>query len=613
MTIDTESDKRAADAGMSTAPQPDRYDIQQPRLGPGGWLRWMWRQLTSMRVALILLLLLSLAAIPSSVIPQRTVSPLKVSQYFRDHPGRAEWMDRLQLFDVFSSWWFASVYILLFVSLAGCIVPRAWAHAKVLRSRPPEAPRRMERLPAYATWRTEADPETVLAAARTQLKKRRFRLNPSAGSVAGEKGYARETGNILFHIALIGVLLAFLLGKLYTGQGGKILVEGSPEGFANSFTQYDDFQSGALFDEKNMESFGFRLTKLDQTFERLGTQKGAPRDFEATVEYWEGAEGEPRSGKIKVNEPLTIGNTKVFLLGTGYAPDVTVRDSSGQIVLSGPVVFLPQDSNRTSTGVIKVPDVSQGLQQIGFDGIFTPTAMVDPSKGWYSTFPSLDNPALIVTAYHGSLGVDAGVPQSVFRLNTKAMEQYKKADGSPWAEGLVPGDTKTLPDGSTITFNGVKPWANFQISKEPGKEVALYSVIAAIVGLVLSLFVRRRRMWVRAVAGPDGRTVVEVAGLTRTEGGGLGQEVRALVDDLRAAAPVVSTGGTAADAAANDAADVGPDKAADGAGDGAVAPDEAEPGKAGPDAAAPSAAGPDGTEPDGADAQTADREKKDED
>lgn len=539
MTIDTDSEKRAADAGMSTAPQPERYDLQQPRLGPGGWLRWMWRQLTSMRVALILLLLLSLAAIPSSIIPQRSVSPLKVSEYFRDHPGRAEWMDKLQLFDVFSSWWFASIYILLFVSLAGCIVPRAWAHAKVLRSRPPEAPKRMERLPAYATWRTEADPETVLAAARTQLKKRRFRLNTASGSLAGEKGYARETGNILFHIALIGVLLAFLLGKLYTGQGGKILVEGSREGFANSFTQYDDFQSGALFDEKNMESFGFRLTKLDQTFERLGTQKGAPRNFEATVEYWEG-EGATKTGKIKVNEPLTIGKTKVFLLGTGYAPDVTVRDSAGKVAFTGPVVFLPQDSNRTSTGVIKVPDVTKGLQQLGFDGIFTPTTMLDPENGWYSTFPSLDDPSLILTAFHGSLGVDAGVPQSVFRLNTKAMEQYKKEDGSPWAVGLRPGDTKTLPDGSTITFNGVKPWANFQISKEPGKEVALYSVIAAIIGLVLSLFVRRRRMWVRAVVGADGRTVVEVAGLTRTEGGGLGQEVRALVEDLRAAAPVAA-------------------------------------------------------------------------
>lgn len=559
MAIETNSDNAelhgrdaAADAGMSTAPRADADDPRQARLGPAGWLRWMWRQLTSMRVALLLLLLLSLAAIPGSIFPQRATSPLKVSEYFRDHPDRARWMDKLDLFNVFSSWWFAAVYILLMVSLVGCIVPRVWAHAKALRARPPEAPKRMERLPAYARWETDADADQVLAAARTQLKKRRFRLSPATGSVAGEKGYARETGNLVFHIALVGVLVAFLVGKLYASSGGKIVVEGSEEGFANTLSQYDDFQSGALFDEGGMDAFGFRLTKLHQTFETLGSQRGAPRDFEATVEYWEGTDHtKTRTGSIKVNEPLTIGDTKVFLIATGYAVNVSVHDKNGNLAFKGDVVFLPQDSNRTSTGVIKVPDVSPGLQQLGFEGIFAPTAKIDPGRGPYSVFPSLIAPQLFLTAYHGSLGVDSGVPQSVYRMNVKGMEQFTKESGAPWNTPLVPqsffgndpSTTATLPDGSTITFHDVKPWANFQISQEPGKELALVSVIAAIVGLVLSLFVRRRRMWVRAVAGPDGRTVVEVAGLTRTEGGGLGQEVQALVDDLRAHAPVASSQG----------------------------------------------------------------------
>jgi cytochrome c biogenesis protein len=542
-------DVQHADAGMSTAPRADHDDIAQPKLGPGGWARWVWRQLTSMRVALILLLFLSLAAIPGSLIPQRPVSPIKVNQMFRDHPTKAKIYDKLDLFNVFGSWWFAAIYLLLFISLVGCIVPRALAHAKVLRGRPPKAPRNMDRLPAYASWETDTTPDAVLEAARSRLKSRRFRLSPSADSVAAEKGYLRETGNLIFHIALVFVLLAFLLGTVYKGSGNKILVEGGNEGFANSLTQYDDFQSGPWFDTKNMEPFGFKLTKLDQTFERLGTQRGAARGFEATISYWQGdPDSATKSGKIKVNEPLTIGGTRVYLLATGYAPDVTVTDAKGKVAFSGPVVFLPQDGNRTSTGVIKVPDVSKDLQQIGFDGIFTPTTAVDAVRGWHSIFPALDDPSLIITAFHGSLGVDAGVPQSIYRLNTDRMEQYKKADGQPWAVGMRPGDVQTLPDGTQIRFNGVKPWANFQVSKEPGKELALYSVGAAIVGLVLSLFIRRRRMWVRAVAGPDGRTVVEVAGLTRTEGGGLGQEVQALVDDLRASAPVAET----ADAAGAD-------------------------------------------------------------
>ncbi|HSA53293.1 MAG TPA: cytochrome c biogenesis protein ResB, partial [Yinghuangia sp.] len=526
------ADHGAADAGMSTAPRQDSDEIEQPVLGVVGWLRWAWRQLTSMRIALILLLMLALASIPGSIFPQRSVDPFAVNDYFRDYPALARWMDRFQLFNVFSSWWFAAIYVLLMISLVGCIIPRVWAHARVLGSRPPKAPHRMERLPAYARWETDADAQTVLAAARGQLKRRRFRLNTADDSLAGEKGYARETGNVLFHVALVGILVAFLVGNLYKGSGNKIVVEGSEQGFANSLAQYDDFDSGPLFDETDMQSFGFKLTKLDQTFERLGEERGAARNYKAEVEYWEGGDHtKTKSGTIKVNEPLVVGDTKVYLANTGYALDITVRDAAGNVAFSGDVVFLDQGANKISTGVVKAADVSPGLQQIGLEGIFAPTAREGSMQGTgpQSLFPELDNPVLYLTAHHGSLGIDSGVPQSVYRLNLRGMEQYTSPDGTPWKATLVPQtysvqpDGKiaayetTLPDGSTITVNDVKPWANFEVSSEPGKGLALYSVIAAIAGLVLSLFVRRRRMWVRAVPGGDGRTVVEVAGLTRTE------------------------------------------------------------------------------------------------
>jgi len=66
-----------------------------PRLGVRGTLRWVWRQLTSMRVALMLLMLLAVAAVPGSVLPQRPVDPAKVAAYLVDHPGSGAWLDRL--------------------------------------------------------------------------------------------------------------------------------------------------------------------------------------------------------------------------------------------------------------------------------------------------------------------------------------------------------------------------------------------------------------------------------------------------------------------------------------------------------------------------------------
>ena len=49
--------------------------ITQPQLGLVGWMRWGWRQLTSMRTALVLLLLLAIAAIPGSIVIGEAVAP----------------------------------------------------------------------------------------------------------------------------------------------------------------------------------------------------------------------------------------------------------------------------------------------------------------------------------------------------------------------------------------------------------------------------------------------------------------------------------------------------------------------------------------------------------
>src|SRR5690606_9302326 len=112
---------------------PERERIAPAGLGPVGWARWFWRTLTSMRTALILLFLFALAAVPGSIIPQRSVDPAKVAEYYADSPTYAAWLDRLWLFDVFRAPWFAAIYLLLFVSLIGCIVPRVGVYLRELR------------------------------------------------------------------------------------------------------------------------------------------------------------------------------------------------------------------------------------------------------------------------------------------------------------------------------------------------------------------------------------------------------------------------------------------------------------------------------------------------
>ena len=73
-----------------------------PTLGPLGGLRWLWTQLTSMRTALVLLFALAVAAVPGSLIPQRDVSPIRVSDFITQHPTLGPIYDKVGLFNVFT-------------------------------------------------------------------------------------------------------------------------------------------------------------------------------------------------------------------------------------------------------------------------------------------------------------------------------------------------------------------------------------------------------------------------------------------------------------------------------------------------------------------------------
>ncbi|MES9509053.1 cytochrome c biogenesis protein ResB [Streptomyces sp. NPDC000609] len=537
----------AAGSQLSTAPSEESA-AGLPAMGVIGWIRWFWRQLTSMRVALILLFLLSLGAIPGSLIPQNSVDEMKVETFKKAHTTVSPLYEKLQFFDVYSSVWFSAIYILLFVSLIGCIVPRTGQFIGQLRSRPPGAPKRLTRLPAYTTWRTGAEPEQVREAALAMMRKRRYRAHTVGDAVAAEKGYLREAGNLVFHVALIVMLVAFAYGQLFKSEGGKLIVEG--DGFSNTLTQYDDFKSGSLFDFDSLAPFSFTLDKFIGTYERRGPQIGTPRTYEAHVTYEKGAYGKPQKTVIKVNEPLVVDGTKVYLNAHGYAPVVSVKDGRGKEVYRSPVPLLPIDNNVTSTGAIKVfdgyRDKNGKKTQLGFQAFFVPTFAGNGKGTMFSQFPAADMPVLALNGYYGYLGPDSGLAQNVYQLDKSKMKEFKDADGKQLKQRLLVGETMKLPDGAgSITFEGIQEWASFQISEQPASGWALTGAVAAIAGLAGSLFIQRRRVWVRVTPGADGVTVVEMAGLGRSESAKLPEELADLAVTLIASAPTAPEADTA--------------------------------------------------------------------
>ncbi len=490
-------------------------------LGPVGWLRWGWRTLTSMRTALILLFLFALGSVPGSIYPQRGVDPGKVAQYFANNPAEAEWLDRFWLFDVFTSPWFAAIYLLLFISLAGCVFPRALVHLKEIRRRPPAAPRNLRRLPHS----DEFDADLTVDDVAERLRRRRFRVVTGDGWVAAEKGHLRETGNLVFHLALLVLLFAVGAGGLYGYRGNVLVVEG--EGFANTVAAYDRYMPGQRVSAESLEPYSFTLKDFQATYVAAGEKQGQPLDYSATLSVQDSPSSPARDVVLKVNDPLDVNGTLTYLIGHGYAPTFKVIDGKGQTAFEGPVPCLANDqATYTSECVIKAPDAQP--DQLGFLVRFLPTTV--PNGGsWVSVFPGAANPTVQVFPFAGDLGMKSGQPQSVYQLDTDKLKPLGKMSHQP--KPLNVGDTLDLADGAgKIQFTGVKEWISLQTTYDPGRMPALLAAAAAVIGLVLSLTIRRRRIWVRIT----GRAVT-VGGLARTEGGGaaIAQEFAEIVAMLR--------------------------------------------------------------------------------
>lgn len=487
------------------SPEAPARQPGDPKLGFRGWARFMWRQLTSMRTAIVLLLLLAVAAVPGSLVPQRSSDPNGVIQVRADNPELVWLYDALSLHDVYSSPWFSAIYILLFTSLVGCVIPRLAHHWKAMRALPPRTPARLSRLVGFQTVAGDA---SDLDRADRVLRRLGYRTTRYSDSVSAERGYLRETGNLLFHISMLALLLVVGLGSGFGYSGQRLLVEGS--GFANTLSSYDSFTAGQWFDDAALEPFAVALDDLEVVYETENPNAvGAPLDFTANVSVAE--DGAERTGEIKVNHPLSVAGADLYLISNGYAPRISVRDASGTVVYDQYTPFLAQDDNMTSLGVIKLPD---GLEeQVGMRGFFYPTAVELETGALASAYPDVANPVLSLQAFTGDLGLDAGIPRSVYALETDAMTQIAGGDTGVEALTLGLGQSIDIPGGlGTITFEDVRRYGVIEVHVDHTQTPVLWITVVLFLSLLGSLLIPRRRMWVKAT--PAG---LELAGLARGE------------------------------------------------------------------------------------------------
>lgn len=518
-----------------------------------------WRALTSMGTALVLLFLLALGAIPGALLPQRSLNAGKVDDYLKAHPVIGPWLDRLQAFNVFSSFWFTAIYVLLFVSLVGCLTPRMIEHVRSLRSTPVAAPRNLARLPKYSHQQIEAGAEELNALANTLAGRLRgwrtaIRHRDSAEQgadavvetveVSAEKGYLREFGNIVFHFSLLGLLVAVAVGKLFGYEGNVIVIADGGPGFCSaSPAAFDSFRAGNTVDGTSLHPMCIRVDDFAAHY----LPSGQATSFAAHIAYQSGDDlnaNRWRRYQLEVNHPLRLGGDRVYLQGHGYAPTFSVTFPDGQI-RTATVQWRPDNPQTLlSSGVMRIdppagsyPNAAERRNhEIAIQGLLAPTEQLDGTL-LSSRFPALDAPAVAVDIYRGDTGLDTGRPQSLFTLDPRLIEQHRLTKEK--RVNLRAGQSVRIDQGpaagTVIRFDGAVPFVNLQVSHDPGQTWVLVFAITMMGGLVVSLLVRRRRVWVRLTpdaGGPPGTVNVELGGLARTDNSGWGDEFERLSDLL---------------------------------------------------------------------------------
>lgn len=502
-----------------------------------------WRTLTSMGTALVLLFLLALGAIPGALLPQRSLNAGKVDEYLAQHPTIGPWLDKVQAFSVFSSFWFTSIYVLLFISLVGCLTPRMLEHIRSLRAVPVPAPRNLARLPKHAEATVPGAPDAVAERIAKRLKSWRqtTRKMDDGGAeiteISAEKGYLREFGNIVFHFSLLGLLVAIAFGKMFGYEGNVIVIADGGPGFCSaSPAAFDSFRAGNVVDGTALHPSCLRVHDFDARY----LPSGQATAFAANVDYQDGADllsGTWRPYRLEVNHPLRIGGERIYLQGHGYAPTFTVTFPNGQ-TRTATVQWKPENAlTLLSSGVVRVDppggsypdDRERRKHQIAIQGLFAPTAELD-GKLLSSSFPAMNAPAVAIDIYRGDTGLDSGKPQSLFSLDPSLIEQKRLTKQA--RVNLKAGEQTKLDDGTVIKFDGAVPFINVQVSHDPAQVWVLVFALTMMAGLLVSLVVRRRRVWIRIVSAGPGTVNVELGGLARTDNSGWGDEFEKLTARL---------------------------------------------------------------------------------
>ena len=426
----------------------------------------IWRLFTSVRLALILILLLAAAVFAGTMIDQAPASIMADSAAYTAWLDRAEgkygvfWtkvFDFTSLFNVYYSVWFRLLVALLVANIIVCTINRwkgIWTTTFKTRIRMGDAFFVHSRY--HAGEMAEMPLETAAERVRHAFRGARYRVQTEAGdglvAVFADKHRFSRFGTFLTHLSLVTLLGGAVIGSLWGFRDDEFIVA-----------------EGTTRDVGRGTGISVYLDHFTDEYDPAGP----PKDFRSDLVLYENGV-EVKSGTIHVNDPMSYKGIRFFQSFFGQTAVMEVKNAAGDILFSDsvPLAWQTRDGNRP-VGTFNLPEKNLSVYVIG------------PRTG----------------------DTDPLVPAGEMRV-----ELYGQNDGPMAApsENLVQGQPKDL-DGLTFTFVRESRFTGLQVAKDPGVNIIWISAALMVVGLAMLFYFPPKRIWALCKRQADGTADVRIA------------------------------------------------------------------------------------------------------
>ena len=239
-------------------------------------LNTIWNFFISVRLTIVLLLSLAITSIVGTVIPQNE-RPADYIQAFGEFGY--QFFERLGILDMYQSWWFRSLLLMLTLNVVICSVDRLSKTWRVIFAKNPsvnlDSFKRRKNREEFTTQQT---PDQLKPIVEPLIAKRfgysRKEDTDTGFSVYAEKWRWTRLGVYIVHLSVLLLLVGGLIGSIFGFEGFVNIPEGETVNsvrIRNSNQTYplpfdlrcDDFNV-TFYDNKMPKEFRSKLTILEQ-------------------------------------------------------------------------------------------------------------------------------------------------------------------------------------------------------------------------------------------------------------------------------------------------------------------------------------------------------------